>query len=57
MNQCLGGWAAWSRFGNSAVLSITHAPIVAQGVASNMQGLDQSVTLYELFRAAGHRVP
>jgi predicted oxidoreductase len=30
---------------NQLQLSITHAPIVAQGVASNMAGLDQSVTL------------
>jgi predicted oxidoreductase len=29
---------------NQLQLSITHAPIVAQGVASNMLGLDQSVT-------------
>lgn len=30
---------------NQLQLSITHAPIVAQGVAMNMLGLDQSVTL------------
>ncbi len=30
---------------NQLQLSITHAPIVAQGVASNMHGLDQSVML------------
>ena len=30
---------------NQLQLSITHAPIVAQGVASNMVGLDQSLTL------------
>ena len=30
---------------NQVQLSITHAPIVAQGVATNMHGLDQSVTL------------
>lgn len=30
---------------NQLQLSITHAPIVAQGVAANMQGTDQSVTL------------
>jgi predicted oxidoreductase len=30
---------------NQLQLSITHAPIVAQGVASNMAGSDQSVTL------------
>jgi predicted oxidoreductase len=30
---------------NQLQLSITHAPIVAQGVAANMLGLDQSVTL------------
>lgn len=30
---------------NQLQLSITHAPIVAQGVAANMAGLDQSVTL------------
>lgn len=30
---------------NQLQLSITHAPIIAQGVASNMQGTDQSVTL------------
>jgi len=30
---------------NQLQLSITHAPIVAQGVASNMQGTDQSLTL------------
>ncbi len=30
---------------NQLQLSITHAPIVAQGVATNMAGLDQSVTL------------
>ncbi|MFT3797828.1 aldo/keto reductase [Microbacterium sp.] len=30
---------------NQLQLSITHAPIIAQGVASNMHGLDQSVTL------------
>lgn len=29
---------------NQLQLSITHAPIVAQGVASNMQGLDQSIS-------------
>ena len=29
---------------NQLQLSITHAPIVAQGVAANMQGLDQSVS-------------
>ena len=28
---------------NQLQLSITHAPIVAQGVAANMQGLDQSI--------------
>jgi predicted oxidoreductase len=30
---------------NQLQLSITHAPIIAQGVASNMQDTDQSVTL------------
>lgn len=30
---------------NQVQLSITHAPIVAQGVAANMQGTEQSVTL------------
>ena len=30
---------------NQLQLSITHSPIVAQGVAANMLGLDQSVTL------------
>ena len=30
---------------NQVQLSITHAPIVAQGVAANMHGLDQSATL------------
>lgn len=30
---------------NQLQLSITHAPIIAQGVASNMVGLDQSVTI------------
>jgi len=30
---------------NQLQLSLTHAPIVAQGVATNMHGLDQSVTL------------
>jgi predicted oxidoreductase len=30
---------------NQLQLSVTHAPIVAQGVASNMVGLDQSLTL------------
>jgi len=30
---------------NQVQLSITHAPIVAQGVAGNMQGEDQSLTL------------
>ncbi len=30
---------------NQLQLSVTHAPIVAQGVAANMHGLDQSVTL------------
>jgi predicted oxidoreductase len=30
---------------NQLQLSITHAPIIAHGVASNMAGLDQSVTL------------
>jgi predicted oxidoreductase len=30
---------------NQVQLSITHAPIIAQGVAMNMLGLDQSVTL------------
>lgn len=30
---------------NQVQLSLTHAPIVAQGVASNMAGLEQSVTL------------
>ena len=30
---------------NQLQLSITHAPIVAQGVAANMAGLDQSVTI------------
>lgn len=29
---------------NQVQLSITHAPLIAQGVAANMQGLDQSVT-------------
>ncbi|WP_353708898.1 aldo/keto reductase [Cellulosimicrobium sp. ES-005] len=29
---------------NQLQLSITHAPIVAQGVAANMQGLDQSIS-------------
>ncbi|GMA31038.1 aldo/keto reductase [Litorihabitans aurantiacus] len=28
---------------NQVQLSITHAPVVAQGVAANMQGLDQSI--------------
>src|SRR5690606_1309958 len=28
---------------NQLQLSITHAPIVAQGIAANMQGLDQSI--------------
>jgi predicted oxidoreductase len=28
---------------NQLQLSITHAPIIAQGVAANMQGLDQSI--------------
>ena len=30
---------------NQLQLSITHAPIIAQGVAANMQGTDQSVTV------------
>jgi predicted oxidoreductase len=30
---------------NQLQLSVTHAPLVAQGVAANMQGLDQSVSL------------
>jgi len=30
---------------NQVQLSITHAPIIAQGVASNMAGLDQSLTI------------
>jgi predicted oxidoreductase len=30
---------------NQVQLSLTHAPIIAQGVASNMVGLEQSVTL------------
>lgn len=30
---------------NQLQLSVTHAPIVAQGVATNMHGLDQSATL------------
>jgi predicted oxidoreductase len=30
---------------NQVQLSITHAPIIAQGVASNMHGLDQSLTI------------
>lgn len=30
---------------NQVQLSITHAPLIAQGVASNMAGLEQSVTL------------
>ena len=30
---------------NQLQLSITHAPIVAQGVATNMHGLDQSLTI------------
>jgi predicted oxidoreductase len=30
---------------NQLQLSITHSPIIAQGVASNMSGLEQSVTL------------
>ena len=29
---------------NQLQLSITHAPIIAQGIAANMQGLDQSVS-------------
>lgn len=29
---------------NQVQLSITHAPLVAQGVAANMQGLDQSIS-------------
>lgn len=29
---------------NQVQLSITHAPLIAQGVAANMQGLDQSIT-------------
>ncbi|HEX7349925.1 aldo/keto reductase [Brachybacterium sp.] len=29
---------------NQVQLSITHSPLVAQGVAANMQGLDQSIT-------------
>nr|BFF27838.1 aldo/keto reductase [Glycomyces mayteni] len=29
---------------NQVQLSITHAPLIAQGVAANMQGLDQSVS-------------
>ncbi|MBN9202802.1 MAG: aldo/keto reductase, partial [Microbacterium chocolatum] len=31
---------------NQVQLSITHAPIVAQGVAANMAGLEQSITLH-----------
>ncbi|WP_425839191.1 aldo/keto reductase [Microbacterium sp. PA5] len=30
---------------NQLQLSITHAPIIAQGIAANMQGTDQAVTL------------
>jgi hypothetical protein len=30
---------------NQLQLSVTHAPLIAQGVAANMAGLDQSVTL------------
>ena len=30
---------------NQVQLSITHSPIIAEGVAANMQGLDQSITL------------
>jgi predicted oxidoreductase len=30
---------------NQVQLSVTHAPIIAQGTASNMQGLDQSLTI------------
>jgi predicted oxidoreductase len=30
---------------NQLQLSITHAPLIAQGVAANMSGLDQSITL------------
>jgi predicted oxidoreductase len=30
---------------NQLQLSITHAPIIAQGVATNMHGLDQSLTI------------
>ena len=30
---------------NQLQLSITHSPIIAEGVAANMQGLDQSITL------------
>lgn len=29
---------------NQVQLSITHSPLIAQGVAANMQGLDQSIT-------------
>ncbi len=31
---------------NQVQLSIPHAPIIAQGVAANMQGLDQSIVLH-----------
>ncbi|MFR0657389.1 aldo/keto reductase family oxidoreductase, partial [Pantoea sp. SIMBA_079] len=29
---------------NQVQLSITHAPLIAQGVAANMAGLDQSIS-------------
>ena len=42
--ELLRRWVRQPLVANQLQLSITHAPMVAQGLAANMQGLDQSVT-------------
>ena len=42
--ELLRRWVRQPLVANQLQLSITHAPLVAQGLAANMQGLDQSVT-------------
>lgn len=41
--ELLRRWVEQPLVANQLQLSITHAPLVAQGIASNMQALDQSV--------------
>src|SRR6185312_2607969 len=42
--ELLKRWVRQPIVANQVQLSITHAPLIAQGVAANMAGLDQSVS-------------